>query len=135
MSSVRDRERSVVIVRWLARIWSLLAFVVLIPILVPREPFAVQLLPVAHWGLLAYYGLSVLGLAIAWRWEGVGGGLAIAGPFGHVLDARLTQGLWMVDVRTALLWTALFILPGLLFLSAWSHSRNRSHLHWSTGAP
>jgi hypothetical protein len=66
--------------------------------------------------------LSALGLAVAWRWEGLGGGLAllfqlinlpillfhwpIAERFPRYLVAP--YGLWLV-----------IVLPGLLFLVCW----------------
>ena len=128
MNSVRTSNLSISIMRWLARIWSLLVFAVVVPILIPRDPFSVELAPDAPWSLLGSYALSVLGLAVAWRWEGVGGVVAIAGLPAYILRSLVTRGIWIADMRTTLVWIAFFALPGLIFLSAWSHSRARVSL-------
>ena len=69
MSTANALPRSVKIMRWIARIWSILLFVVaLLTIFVP-DPNAIEPVPVADWLLLSLWGVAILGLLVAWGLE------------------------------------------------------------------
>jgi hypothetical protein len=78
MSITSAVPRSVKIIRWIARSWGiLLAAFVLLRIFTP-DPYATGPVPAEDWFLLSLWGVAVLGLLIAWRWELVGGIITIA---------------------------------------------------------
>jgi hypothetical protein len=118
--------------RWIARVWG--TTVVAVALLIfggyawswvttgQADPYAAEdYPPIENWPPRLMF-LSALGLAVAWRWEGLGGGLAllfqlinlpilllhwpIAERFPRYLVAP--YGLWLV-----------IVLPGLLFLVCW----------------
>ena len=72
MSTANALPRSVIIIRWIARIWSILVFVVALLTIFPPDPNATEPVPVADWFLLSLWGVAILGLLVAWRWELVG---------------------------------------------------------------
>ena len=63
--------------------------------------------------------LAVLGLAMAFRWEKWGGILVITGGLGLGLIAFVAMGSWI----KAMLYSAPFIVTGLLSLVAWRRFR------------
>ena len=134
-----SRNRNTRWIRWIARIWS-------IPILLytllffigyawnmattgVADPHAVEDVPAIEALPPLLLFLSVLGLAIAWRWEGLGGAITvvfhlamlpvllvhwpIAQDFARYLVAP--YGTWMI-----------VLIPGILFLVCWWRSRKRA---------
>lgn len=105
------------ILRWSARVTGLLlvAMVLLFAIgegvpNISRQPVPVQL------GFFAM-GLMLVGFLVGWRWEGVGGGLALAG-FATFLAVELaTNGR---PPGGAIPW---FVVPGLLYLFSYGWHR------------
>ncbi len=111
-------------IRWTARIWSLAVIAIAVIVFVghlggedPREvdhPPAENLIPIT-------LCLSVLGLALAWRWEGLGG-IVNVGFFAanlsvySVLHGELLE-LGVIGILSPI------VLPGILFLVCWWRSR------------
>ena len=63
--------------RWLARIWSLVPIIfALLELLVPHAEEGV-VVPWTDWLNLGLIFTAVLGLAIAWRWERLGGWISV----------------------------------------------------------
>ena len=116
MSNVNAVSRSEKIIRWIARIWSILIFVVtLLRIFVP-DPYATEPVPASDWFLLSLWGVAILGLLIAWRWELIGGIITIATMFVRELIWVMLKGDWWVNFL--IIW--LFVVPpAILFLVAW----------------
>ena len=137
MPKVNDvGERATKWIRWTARIWGTLivAFTLLFFIgyawnLVTTgvaDPHAVEDYPPIENLPPLFAFLSVRGVGLAWRWEGVGGGIAgavclaylavrlihwpIADDFPRYLVAP--YGVWMV-----------IAIPGVLYLICWWRSR------------
>ncbi|MGC9396028.1 MAG: DUF7670 domain-containing protein [Anaerolineae bacterium] len=93
------------------------------------DPYAVEDYPPIENLPPLFALLSVLGLGIAWRWEGLGGAIAVvfnlAGlllllihwPIAHNFPRYLVApyGVWMI-----------IAIPGILFLVCWWRSKNRS---------
>ena len=118
-------ERTTNLIRRIARIWSIviIALVLLIFIaeiigtFVPDQsmnesyPWYENLIPLSMF-------LSVVGLAIAWRWEGFGSVLCIffviATYIMYVAFVRSDRGLYIVPLILSPI-----LIPGILFLVSW----------------
>jgi hypothetical protein len=114
------KPRTILVIRWIARIWSILVFVfVLLQIFTP-DPYATQPVPLEDWFLLSLWGIAVLGLLVAWRWELAGGILTIAVMFLRELAWIVLKGAWLVNFL--IVWLFL-VPPAVLFLIAWGLER------------
>ncbi len=120
MSKTKAVPISVDIVRRIARIWSILVLAfVLFRILLP-DPYATEPVPIVDWFLLSLWGVAVLGLLVAWRWELVGGIMAIVMMVMRELAWVILKGQWFVGFL--IVW--LFIVPpAILFLVVWGLER------------
>lgn len=112
--------RSVRIIRWTARLWSLVILAFVVMMVVTPDPYATEPVPLEDWLLMGLWGLVLLWLLVAWRWELVGGILALATMFVRELAWVLVKGNWMVSFL--ILWAA-FVPPAILFLIAWGMDR------------
>ena len=120
MSNVNAGSRSEKIIRWIARIWSILIFVVaLLRIFVP-DPSVTEPVPALDWFLLSLWGVAILGLLIAWRWELIGGIITIATMFFRELIWVMLKGDWLVNFL--IIWL-IVVPPAILFLVAWGLER------------
>jgi len=123
----RGGDRATRWMRRVARVWSLAVIGVVLAVVVahlivpgPGEadyPPVENLLPLAMC-------LSVAGLGVAWRWEGLGGAINV----GFFL---VNVGLyWLLRGKFFPLWglapLSLAIVPGVLFLACWWRSRGPS---------
>jgi hypothetical protein len=93
-SGGRGRRGAVRILRWIARIWSLVVLVVALLIVILPDRYAVYPVPLTDWVLLSFYWIAILGLLIAWRWEALGGALAIAAVLGRAVAVYIIRGAW-----------------------------------------
>jgi hypothetical protein len=132
-------DRATKWIRWIARIWGTLivAFILLVVIgyawnwvtTGQADPYAVDDYPPIENVPPLFALLSALGLAIAWRWEGLGGAIAvffnlaavpvllIHWPIAHDFPRYLVApyGVWMA-----------IGVPGILFLVCWWRSKKRA---------
>jgi len=114
--------------RFVARIWS--APIILITLFItvgniwawltdaPSDPYAVQDPTFLESLAPALLAITVLGLALAWRWEKLGGIFSLAFA-GATLIVLLIQGFGSDDMFrswTPYLLTLVVIVPGILFL-------------------
>lgn len=120
MSTANVVPRSVKSIRWTARIWSVLVFVVALLVIFIPDPYATEPVPVADWFLLSLWGVAILGLLVAWRWELLGGIITIATMFIRELAWVILKGEWLVNF---LLFWLFVIPPAILFLVAWGLER------------
>jgi hypothetical protein len=113
--------RSVVIIRWLARIIGTLSIAVFLFFIVAdsvekgRIAIESDRIPMTAFLLLAF-----IGLIIAWRWEGLGGAIALAGLIAFNILAPASPakgGIFVV--------TGLYGLPALLFVFCWWQTRKQ----------
>ena len=124
MSTVHALPRSVTITRWIARIWSFLVFAVAILEIFVPDPNATEPVPLADWFLLSLWGVAILGVLVAWRWELVGGIITIATMFIRELAWVILKGHWLVNFL--IVWS--FVVPtAILFLVAWGLERKRRY--------
>ncbi|MGW8226605.1 MAG: DUF7670 domain-containing protein [Anaerolineales bacterium] len=120
MSTPNIVPTSIKITRWIARIWSILVFVVVLFIIFTPDPYATEPIPFEDWFLLSLWGVVILGLLVAWRWELVGGIITIVTLFIREIAWIILKGGWMVSFL--IVW--LFIAPpAILFLLAWGLER------------
>jgi hypothetical protein len=131
-------DRTTKWVRWIARIWAAVIIAIVLLILIGRaaswvttgeaDPHAVEDYPPIENLPPLFALLSALGLGIAWRWEGLGGAIAVAFSLAwlpvlliHWPIARdfprylmAPYGVWMM-----------IAIPGILFLICWWRSKRR----------
>ena len=121
MTQTNSVPRSVKIIRWTARIWSILvtAFCLLI-FFEPGSGGDPEPIPPVDVFLLSLTGVALMGLFIAWRWELVGGIFTIAMLFIREIAWVILKGDWLVGFL--ILWF-LIAPPGILFLVAWNLER------------
>ncbi len=121
MSRVRS-ARYTSRVRWVARFWSLLVFAfVLLRIFTP-DPYATEPVPFEDWFLLSLWGIAILGVLVAWRWETVGAIITVGTLLLRELVWVLLKGGWSVNFL--LIW-ALLVPPVVLFQMAQRMERKR----------
>jgi hypothetical protein len=139
MPNVNDvGDRATKWMRWIARTWAtvLIAFTLLMVTgyawnwvtTGEADPYAVDDYPPIENVPPVFILLSVLGLGLAWRWEGLGGAIAVVflllvlpillvhWPITHDFPRYLLApyGVWVI-----------IIIPGILFLICWRRSKKR----------
>ena len=117
------------VIRWIARIWSIPIIGIALLMLIgygwnwvttgTADPYAVEDYPPIENLIPISLGLSVLGLGIAWRWEGLGGAITIVF---HLATLAVN---YLVLSRSGhpYLITIIVATPGILFLVSWLLSR------------
>jgi len=121
-NSYLDNMTSASVVRWIARIVGIvvlafLLFFVLADLL--NKDSGDSPLPLQDKVAFIFFPLStIVGLGLAWRWEGLGGLITIAGLIG-LLTIR-------PDLFSSPLLMAIIAIPGLLFLLYWFLSRREA---------
>jgi hypothetical protein len=94
--------------RWIARVWSI-ASVGLVLLIVVGELVTPHAPPATFRDLVGLFlfpfGVCV-GMIVAWRWEGLGGGITIGSLVAfyaalRVMDGRFPRGPWFVDEKTS----------------------------------
>ena len=130
-----SRDRVTKWIRWIARIWSLPIVVYAVLMLVGyawnwatggvTDPYAVEDYPPIENLPPIFMLLSILGLGLAWRWERLGGMIAIVFQLSALAVLLIHRSLAQDFPRSAipyLLWVIVTI-PGVLFLVCWRRSR------------
>jgi len=124
-TSTKAYDQSTKLIRRIARILSLVilgiaGLVLLGHLLVPETnaadyPFVENFLP-------AILGISILGLAIAWLWEGTGGAISVGFFMLHLAVYWAIRG-YFFPIRVLVVFSPIFI-TGVLFLVYWWKSRS-----------
>ncbi|MCD6337934.1 MAG: hypothetical protein J7M29_00935 [Verrucomicrobia bacterium] len=137
MSNIHDiDDRITKRMRWIARVWGALVIVFTLLILIgcawnwittgKADPHAAEGYPPIE-NLPPLFGLlSVLGLGLAWRWEGLGGAISV---FFNLAALPVLLIHWPIArdfprylVAPYGVWMAIAI-PGMLFLACWRRSK------------
>jgi len=136
MANVNDSsDRGTKLIRRIARIWS--APIILYSLMMlsgyawnwltigKADPYAVEGYPFIEAVPPILMFLSVLGLAIAWRWERLGGAINLVFLLGVIVVLLITRPLTddLSFVLIPYLMTIVIAIPGILFLVYWRRSR------------
>ncbi len=117
--------RSTRVIRWIARIWSLAVFAFAVVWVLIPDPYATEPVPAADLFLLSLWGVAILGLLIAWRWELAGGVITIATMFIRELAWVILKGRWLAGF---LIFWVVLVPPAVLFILAWRLERRANPL-------
>ena len=117
MNNANPVPRTVKIIRWIARIWSILVTISALLIFFSPDSYTPGTLAPVDIFLLSLTGLALLGLFIAWRWELVGGIFTLSMLFIREIAWVILKGQWMVGFL--ILWVVI-APPAILFLIAWN---------------
>lgn len=124
---MKNKKRIATIIRWTARIWGSLnlAFLVFMvgahiisALFVPEEAGEFDFDSTTEMITFLFFPVSTLiGLSIAWKWDGLGGMITIGGIIGlFILRPDLITSLEIIGLAA----------PGLLFLTYWLLSRGKN---------
>jgi hypothetical protein len=116
MGVASDIPRNIKLIRWTARIWSILLFAFALMVMFSPDPYASGPVPAEDWILLSLWGLTILGLLVAWRWELAGSIFTIVMLLVRELAWIILKGPWLVNF---LIFWALALPPAILYLIAW----------------
>jgi len=120
-------DRTTKWIRRIARAWSIviltITLVMIIAHLVVPEPSEVDYPPIENL-LVLMMCLSVLGLGIAWRWEGLGGAISVGFFLAHLAMYWVIRQKFFPLKALAILSPVL--ITGVLFLVCWWRTRSRS---------
>lgn len=109
-------KRRIQIVRWVARIWSIL--LIGFGLLQVIEPDVTRPVPWHEWlGPILLFSGVVIGFALSWRWERAGGVVMVCCYLCAIIAASLSSGKLM-QVSVIFTLVLLFTTPGVLFLLA-----------------
>jgi len=123
MNDSKNKNRKVVIIRWIARIWSIASIAFLLFMVIGHLFGSEQSNPPTFGEMvgLFFFPLGVfIGLIIAWKWEGLGGMIAIGSIICFHVTMLITGG--SLDINPFIDGVA---ASGLLFLVCWLLSRGR----------
>jgi len=113
---MKNRYQIALIIRWIARIWGTLSLLFLLlmigaHIFGNQEPEGAGFRSSSELLSFIFFPVcTVIGLLLAWRWDGLGGVITVGAIIGfHIIRPDLLFNL-MIDGLAA---------PGLLFLAYW----------------
>ena len=129
-------DRATKWIRWIARVWGTLIIAVTLLVVIgsawnwvttgQADPYAAEDYPAIENLPVLFSILSTLGLGLAWRWEGLGGTIAVVFSLAtlpvlliHWPIARDFPRYLVAPYGTWLIAT----IPGVLFLVCWWRSR------------
>ncbi len=115
--------------RWVARIWSILVLAVALLVIVAPDPNYVKPVPAVDWLLLSLWGVAILGLFVAWRWEVAGAVTTIAAMLVREVLWVVLKGPWSVGFL--FVWV-LVVPPAIIFLAAWVRERSAKRISLPT---
>jgi hypothetical protein len=77
---MEEKEKWVPVVRWVARVWSLVPITFgLAEVIFPDHGVQESVVvPWTSWLALSILGISIIGLVVAWRWELIGARISAA---------------------------------------------------------
>ena len=125
----KGADRATKWIRWIARICSIViigfTLVMVIAHVVIPDPNATDYPPIENLLPLAMC-LSVLGLGVAWRWEGLGGAISVAFFLANLgLYWAIRQKFFPLRALAVL---SPVLITGTLFLVCWWRTRSSSRM-------
>ena len=119
---MKNTKRITTIIRWIARILGSLLVVIGLIFFgselvqdLTGEPVFSNDSTISIVALLILHGAYIIGYSIAWKWEGLGGAIAIGGVICSQLISPSPLSMFSAQL--------LFTIPGILFLIYWYLSR------------
>ena len=111
MNKQQNTNLFAVVMRWLARLGSLVSVTVLL-LFIFGEGLDPSRITFVEWVGLLFFPFGVMaGMLLAWRWETFGGALTLFSLLGFYMVMYSDRGQLPGGI-----WFALFSLPGLIFL-------------------
>ncbi|KPL00500.1 MAG: hypothetical protein AMJ91_04435 [candidate division Zixibacteria bacterium SM23_73_3] len=123
MNDLKNKNRTISVIRWIARILSIISIAFILLMVVPQLfcPQETNPLTLGEIVGLFFFPFGVfIGLIIAWKWEGLGGMIAVGSVICFHVTMLISGG--SLDINPFIEGTA---VPGLLFLICWLLSRDR----------
>jgi len=118
----KHSSKNVKVLRWIARAWSLFALALALLIVLSPDPHAVNPIQPREVFMLSLWGVAILGLLLAWRWERLGALLTIIiMPIRELVFIAIYRE-WTVNFL--LIW-ALVIPPAVMYLLAWYNDKKQ----------
>jgi len=114
------------ILKWIARVWSILVALAVVMIMVAPDPYAVSGPTLEEAVILGFSVMAALALLFAWKWPLWGGIASIAFVVAQIIGFRLKNGVWMLDFNRWTLQILPFVIPAVLFIISWYLSRQKS---------
>jgi len=118
----KKSSTQVKILRWVARIWSLFALTIGLMVALTPDPYQVRPITPMEIFMLSFWGVAILGLVLAWRWERFGALLTIFMMFFREIVYFLLHREWTINFL--IVW-ALVIPPAVMYLLAWHLDRKQ----------
>jgi len=124
-------------IRWIARIWSfpIIAYSLIMlagytwnwVTIGKADPYAVEGYPFVEVLPPIFTFLSVLGLGIAWSWEGLGGAITLVFNIATFLLLLIQRPITHEFSRLAIPYiiSTVIVIPGILFMVCWWRSKKR----------
>ncbi|MGA9532727.1 MAG: hypothetical protein WBR18_08445 [Anaerolineales bacterium] len=103
------------VARWIARVWTLLLAGFALRMTFTPDPMITEPVPLQDYFLLSLWGLAIVGLLAAWRWERAGAWITLGVMFFREIAWVVLKGGWMVSFL--IVW-ALMAPPAALYLLA-----------------
>ncbi|MBT3240314.1 MAG: hypothetical protein HON98_11570 [Chloroflexi bacterium] len=119
-------EKFVAVLRWAARLLSLIPIGILIGDLFLPHMTEFSIMSPDQWLNLILVILSVVGLAIAWRWEGLGGIISLV-SLSLLLFTNLALNGGNIN-PIGFLAILIVIFPGVLFVVCWYSSKSNMEM-------
>jgi len=117
MKSNTNILKRIKIMRWVARVWSILTFlfglILFVSLIIDasNEPP-----PSIYWLLFGLWFAAVLGLILGWRWERAGGIIAVTSLISRELTYYFLSGQILVEFW--MIWLPI-LPPAVLFMETW----------------
>jgi hypothetical protein len=120
-NTVSMSARLVTIIRWLARIIGTLSVASFLVFFI-GDCFTKGGIPIGsdRVAMTVFMFITFIGIAIAWKWEGIGGVTAIVGTIGFTILAPAS-----LAKAAVFFMTAMYGLPALIFVLCWWQTRKQ----------
>jgi hypothetical protein len=121
MGEIFAMPRWVKVLRWVARIWSLIVAIVIIMIAVTPDPNSTGQVSSSEIFYLSLYAVSAFGLLLAWKWELLGSIISLLAVITQAISVIIGKG-FNFYLKIAII-QLVFIIPAIVFIVCWQFSR------------
>jgi hypothetical protein len=127
MGEIFAMPRWVKVLRWVARIWSLIVAIVIIMIAVTPDPNSTGQVSSSEIFYLSLYAVSAFGLLLAWKWELLGSIISLLAVITQAISVIIGKG-FNFYLKIAII-QLVFIIPAIVFIVCWQFSRIKPTKH------